>query len=59
MGDYRCAYKILVGKPKGKRHFEELGVDASIILKFILGNQGGKVWIGFIWPRIGTSGWLL
>jgi len=34
----RNAYKILVGKPKGKRHSEEVGVDGKIILEWILGK---------------------
>jgi hypothetical protein len=32
---------------KGRGHSQDLGVD------------GGKVWTGFIWLRIGTSGRLL
>jgi hypothetical protein len=31
----------------------------AIILEWILGKWGGKVLIGFIWLRIGTSGGLL
>jgi hypothetical protein len=38
---------------------EDLGVDGKIILEWILEKQGGKVWIGCIWLRIGTSGGLL
>jgi hypothetical protein len=30
------AYKMLVGKPKGRYHSEDLGVDGRIILKWIL-----------------------
>jgi hypothetical protein len=26
---------------------------------WILGNSGRRVWIGFIWLRIGADGWLL
>jgi hypothetical protein len=44
---------------KGRDLSEETGVDGKIILKRILGKQGGKVWIGFIWLRVGTSGGLL
>jgi hypothetical protein len=47
MGKLRNAYKILVGKPEGKR------------LESILGTQGGKVWIGCKWLRRGTSDGLL
>jgi hypothetical protein len=55
----RCnAYRILVGKPEGKR---SLGrprhgwVDNN---KMNL-KQDGVAWIGLIWLRIGTSGLLL
>jgi hypothetical protein len=32
MGEMRNAYKILVGKPEGRDHSEDLGVDGMIIL---------------------------
>jgi hypothetical protein len=38
---------------------EDLGIDGRIILKCISGKWGWKVWIEFIWLRIGTSGGLL
>jgi hypothetical protein len=41
---------------KGKDHSENPDVDGTIILEWILGEWGGKVWIGCIWLRIGTSG---
>jgi len=44
---------------KGKDHSQDLGVDGSLILQWILGKYGGKVWTGFILLRIGTSGGLL
>jgi hypothetical protein len=36
MWDRRGAYRFLVGKPEGRRPFEDLGVDGRIILKCIL-----------------------
>jgi hypothetical protein len=36
---------------------EDLGVDGT--LQWILGKYGGKLWITFIWLRIGISGGLL
>jgi hypothetical protein len=44
---------------KGRDHSEDLGVDGRIIFKWILGTQGWRVLIGFIWLRIGTEGGLL
>jgi len=33
MGDMKRVYTILVRKPEGKRHSEDLGVDGRIILE--------------------------
>jgi len=35
---------------------ENLGVDGRITLQLILGKSVGKVWTGFTWLRIRTSG---
>jgi hypothetical protein len=43
----------------GRDHSKDIGIDGRIILEWILGKYGGKVWIGFIWPRIGASSGLL
>jgi hypothetical protein len=49
-------YSILVGRPEGKNHFENLDVNRKIILERILGKYGRKLWTGFIWLTIGTIG---
>jgi hypothetical protein len=41
---------------KGRDHSEDMGIDGKIILEWILEKCGGKLWLGFIWLRIGTSG---
>jgi hypothetical protein len=49
------AYNIVVAKPECKDHSEDLGVDGTTILEWILGKQGGRVWTAFIWLRRETS----
>jgi hypothetical protein len=44
---------------KGRDHSEDLGVDARIILEWILRKWGWSVWIGFIWVRTETGDTLL
>jgi hypothetical protein len=58
-GEKRNAYRILVGKPEGKSHWEDQDVGGWTILKWILERYDGMEWIGLIWLRIGTSGGLL
>jgi hypothetical protein len=38
MGEVRGAYSILVGRPEGRRHWEDLGVDGRTTLRWILGK---------------------
>jgi hypothetical protein len=38
---------------------ENVGIERRIIYESILGKQVGKLWTGFNWLRIGTSGRLL
>jgi hypothetical protein len=44
---------------KGREHSEDLGIGGRIILEWVLGKYGWRVWTGCIWLRIGTSGGLL
>jgi len=41
MGDRRGVCKVLVGKPNGKRPFEDLGIDGRVILKWIFKKWDG------------------
>jgi hypothetical protein len=43
----------------GRVHLEDHSIDGRKILEWILGKQGGEVWTGCIWLRIGISGRLL
>jgi hypothetical protein len=43
MGEERKVYKVLVGKPEGKRPSEDQGVDGRMGLKCILGRLPGEV----------------
>jgi hypothetical protein len=45
----RNAHNILVGKPEGKNHLKDLGVDGNIILQWILEKHVGKLWTGCVW----------
>jgi len=38
--EVKNAHKVLVGKPEGKRHLEDLHVDGRIVLECILGMVG-------------------
>jgi hypothetical protein len=59
MGEERKLYKVLVGKPEGKRllgrprHRWEDGVRMNLM------EIGLGVWIGFVWLRTGTGDGLL
>jgi hypothetical protein len=53
------AYKILVGKPEGKRPLGRPRRRWVDNIKMDLREIGGVVWTGWNWLRIGTSGGLL
>jgi hypothetical protein len=59
MGEGRNLYRVLVGKPEGKNHLEDQGVDGRMGPKWTLVKLVGGVWSGFTWLRIGIVGWLL
>jgi hypothetical protein len=56
MGEKRNTYRILVGKPEGKRPLGKPRCRWVNNTKMYLIEIG---WIGSIWLRIGTSGGLL
>jgi hypothetical protein len=55
----RGAYRALVGKPEGRNHLKDPGVDGRIILKWTCERLDEGAWTGSVWLRIGTGGELL
>jgi hypothetical protein len=49
-------YKVLKGKPEGKRPLGDPGVDGVIILRYMFRNWDVQVWTGSSCIRIGTGG---
>jgi hypothetical protein len=47
----RGVYRVLVGKPEGKK---PLG-RPRIVIRWIFRKWDGGAWIGMIWLRIGTG----
>jgi hypothetical protein len=44
-----------VGKPKGKIHLEDLGVDGGWFQNASSSYESGEKWTGLIWFRIRTG----
>jgi hypothetical protein len=59
MGERRGAYRVLVGKPEGRRPFERPRRRWKDNIKMDLREVGWGAWTGSIWLRIGTGGELL
>jgi hypothetical protein len=59
-GEKRNAYKLLVGKPEGKRPLGRPRRRWVDNIRMDLGEVGKVVmWAGLVWLRIGTGGALL
>ena len=56
MGEGRCVYRVLVGKPEGKRPFGRPRLKWGDNIKTDLQEVGGVVGTGWSWLRIGTGG---
>jgi hypothetical protein len=74
MGEKRNAYRLLVGKPEGKRplgrprlrwmdnEYIHIKKEVSLphsVLGWILERWDGVMWAGLVWLKIGTGGELL
>jgi hypothetical protein len=52
MKERRGACRVLVGKPAGRNHFEDPGLDGRIILKWMFEKwDGGLYWINLAQDR--------
>jgi hypothetical protein len=56
MGKERKVYKVLVGKPKGKRRLGRPRRRREDGIRMDIRKTGWGVWIGFDWLCIGTGG---
>jgi hypothetical protein len=59
MGERKDAYRVLVGKPDGRRSLGRLRRRWEDNIKMDLREVGWGAWTGSIWLRIGTGGGLL
>jgi hypothetical protein len=59
MGEGRNVYRVLIGKPKGKRPLARPRHRWENGIKLDLGEIGWGVCSGFTWLRIGITGGLL
>jgi hypothetical protein len=59
MGEKRNAYRVLVGKPEGKRPLGSPRYRWEDNIKMDLRVIEWVVWTGFLWLMTGTSGGLL
>jgi hypothetical protein len=58
-GEKRNAYRLLVGKPGGKKPLGRSRRRWVDNIRMDLGDVGWGDWTGLVWLRIGTGGELL
>jgi len=56
MGQKRCLYRVLVGKPEGKRPLGRPRRYWEHNIKMVLQETEWEAWTGLIWRRRGTGG---
>jgi hypothetical protein len=59
MAEGRNVYRVLAGKPEGKRPHERPRRNGRMGSKWTLGRLVGGLWYGLTWLRIGITGGLL
>jgi hypothetical protein len=59
MGEGRGVYRVLVGGPKVRNYWEDLGIGGRITLSWTLGRKGPMGRTGFGWLRKGFNSGLL
>ena len=59
MGERRGIYRVLVGKPEGRDHLGDPGVDGRIILRWIFRMLDVEAWTGSSWLSTGRGRGLL
>ena len=57
MGEVRGAYRVLMGKPKGKRPLGRPTLRWEGNIEMDLQEVALGTWTGLIWLRLGTCGW--
>jgi hypothetical protein len=56
IGEGRGVCRVLVGKPEGRDHMQDPGIDGRIILRWIFRKWDVGAWIGSIWLKTGAGG---
>jgi hypothetical protein len=59
MGEERKVYKVLVGKPEGRRPLGRPRRGWENVIRMLLEEIGWSMWSGFSWLTMGTGGRLL
>jgi hypothetical protein len=59
MGRNLMHLRFLLESHKSRDNYKDLHIHARIILKYIIEEQAGVVWIRLFWLRIANSRWLL
>jgi len=59
MGERRISYRVLVGRPEGKRQLRRPRRKWEDNIKWIFKNWDREAWTWLVLLRVGTGDWLL